>query len=355
MLGDESVELSQGDRLLRDAESSLKAILSGVFETDDVNRLVRVCHSLAVPHVRKRLTRDGLLSQTLRLNFNDFAYDCIAELFAFGKAGEFPHFHAYFAAYPVETLSQEDILSHLRRLVFSHTNQGIFRLYNEADPILGKIIRNIKLAVQQFQPLKLIERFGEPSLVPVEGDCFVHLPALTKDELECGLRQYLNGNENIPFMLGKLALFIQEQTEVSRTLPLSMVATVFRAIYLRSSEEEQVDNSVEGELTSTDLKQAINTAITKVKAKMIAQYARKKNVDPTLVEKYFLVIERKLNLTFSGDGKEKGLNDLLKEHIGNLNDEEYKTVHKNRLEYLWRLTGDQVASILKARRMRFQH
>lgn len=67
------------------------------------------------------------------------------------------------------------------------------------------------------------------------------------------------------------------------------------------------------------------------------------------------MIERKLNLTFSGDGKEKGLNDLLKEHIGNLNDEEYKTVHKNRLEYLWRLTGDQVASILKARRMRFQH
>ncbi len=346
MSGDEPGISRHNNILMLNIEEPLQAILSGVYETKDVNELVRVCHALAIPHIRKKLFRDTVLRENIRLNINDFAYDCIADLFAFGKTGEFPHFRAYFAAYPIEALTPEETISHLRRLVFSHANQGIFRLYNEADPILGKIIRNIKLAVQQFNSLKLVERFGEPCLVPTDGDPLMQLRSLERDELERGLSGYLHGNENVPYMLGKLALFLQEQTEGSRIVALSLAGSVFRSIYTMAPQSDAEVNRVEIEVMNNDLRESIGKAVEKIKAKMLVHYSRKKRIDAGLVEIYFRVIEARFNLTFSGDGKEKGLYELLKEQIADLTDAEYRKIHRSRLEYLSRLTGNEVTRIL---------
>ncbi len=80
---------------------------------------------------------------------------------------------------------------------------------------------------------------------------------------------------------------------------------------------------------------------------MAGQYLRKKRINPALLDTYFLVIERRLTLTFSGDGKEKGLRELLGERLDNMTNTEYRTRHRSRLEYLSRLTGEQVARRLK--------
>jgi hypothetical protein len=348
-LGDDGEILGYNFALERSAEKTLHAILSGKCNAHDVDELVRICHALAIPHVRRRVVKDSVLQENIGLNIADFAYDCIADLFATGETGDLLHFQAYFAAYPIETLNRQEIISHLRRLVFSHANQGIFRLYNEADPSLGKIIRNIKLAIQQFQRFKIIERFGELCLVPAEGDSLSHLPSLEIEDLERGLSIYLHGGENIPFMLGKLALFLQEQTDVSRVVPLSLAAKVFRSIYMSASQNITEVNHAETCLPGDDLKEAIVLAINRVRTKTTVGYARKKKIDAELIEIYLKVIEKRLNLTFSGDGKEKGLYELLKEEISDLNETKYKAIHRSRLEYLSRLTGNEAAKILEVR------
>ncbi len=47
-------------------------------------------------------------------------------------------------------LCVKDLLGPARRLVFSHVNQALCRIYQETDPSLGKLIRNLKLAVKTF-------------------------------------------------------------------------------------------------------------------------------------------------------------------------------------------------------------
>ncbi len=329
------------------AGRSLRAVLSGKCGQGEVNELVGVCHALAIPYLRKRLNGDVILKKTLELDTRDFAFDCVADLFAYAESGEFPHFQAYFAAYPVERLTEEETLSHLRRLVFSHVNHGIFRLYNEVDPSLGKVIRNIKLALQQFHALILIERFGVPYLAPSEGDLMLQFRSLEPDEIESGLRSYLRGTENIPVMLGKLALFLQERPEVSRIVPLSLVGMVFRSIYMSRTENEEPAEIVEEKMEIDGLSEIIRSAVEETREKMAGQYLRKKRINPALLDTYFLVIERRLTLTFSGDGKEKGLRELLGERLDNMTNTEYRTRHRSRLEYLSRLTGEEVARRLK--------
>lgn len=330
------------------AAKSLRAILKSEYGQSEVNDLIGVCHALAVPYLSSRLGRDIVLKKTLNLDVTDFSYDCIADLFAYAESGEFPHLHAYFAAYPPEKLTDEELLIHLRRLVFSHVNHGIFRLYNEVDPSLGKVLRNIKMALQQFHSLVMIERFGVPCLGPSDGDLMLQFRSLEPEELESGLRSYLRGTENIPFMLGKLALFFHERSDVSRVVPLSLVGVVFRSIYASRTENEAPVEVVGERMEIDGLAVIVRSAVEKTREKMAGQYLRKRRIDPALLDTYFAVIEKRLNLTFSGDGNEKGLRELLREQLDKMTDTEYRTRHRSRLEYLSRLTGEEVARRLKA-------
>lgn len=331
------------------ADYCLRAILGGEYGLKEVDALVKVCHVLAVPYVRRRLNGDVVIKRTLELNISDFAFDCLADLFAFADSGEFPHFHAYFAAYPLDDLSKEEIFSHLRRLVFSQVNQGIFRLYNDVDPSLGKIIRNIKLALQQFQSLVIVERFGVQCLVPADGDMLLHKKSLEIEELESGLRGYLHGKENIPYMLGKLSLYLHENSESSRVVPLTSAAIVFRSIYTYSLEKTQYTSMDGANLESLDLEETIREAVRKTRERMSVQYLRKKNIRPSLLDTYFEVIEERMKRSFSGDGLEKGLRELLSERLRGMTTSEYRSKHRSRLEYLSRLAGEEVARRLKNR------
>ncbi len=339
--------LAQGyfHQLSHKAARALGGVLSGSGGTQDVNVLVEVCHSLATPYVNKRLTKDRVLREALDLNTSDFAFDCIADLFSSAQENRFPHFQAYFAAYRLESMSEEEVLSHLRRLVFSTASHGIFRLYNEVDPTLGKILRNIKLALEHFTSLVIFERFGDRYLTPSEGNRAAFMTPLEIDEIELGLRRCLRGTENIPFMLGKLALFLQEQPVSSRAALLSSVGVVFRNIYMSPSDSNLV--GLEDKLVMDELADVIHGSVDKVQVKMIRRYADGKKVDASLLHIYFEVIEKKLMLTLSGDGQDKGLREILSEYLEGMSDTDYQTLHKSRLEYLSRLAGDEVVVRLK--------
>ncbi len=343
MDGNGSKEIGEDKTLMRIARSSVRSILNGTYESAEINALVKVCHALAVPYVRRRLSGDVVLRRTLELNIGDFAFDCLADLFAFAASGEFPHFQAYFAAYPPEGLTDEEVLVHLRRLVFSHVNQGIFRLYNEVDPSLGKVIRNIKLALQQFDSLVLIARFGVPCLAPAEGDRMLQSRSIEIEELETGLRSYIRGKSNIPFMLGKLALFLHESRDVCRVIPLTNAAIVFRSIYSTNFGDEAYSSSIEENLDVSNLHEIVHEAVEDVRKRMSPQYLKRKKIRPSLLDIYFRVIEERMKLTFSGDGSESGLKELLGRHLNGMTDIDYRSKHRSRLEYLSRMAGKEVA------------
>lgn len=161
----------------------LRAIISGTSARPQLNAVVAVCHALASASLATRRTSSTLVSLH-GLNRSDLAYDCIAEISRQDAAGAFVQLNAYFDGLSLGSLSDEEILAHLRRLVVSKVNQGIFRLYNEADPPLGKILRNIKLAVNSLKHFTEIERFGELCLAPSLCDTLEYLPVPDPEEIQ---------------------------------------------------------------------------------------------------------------------------------------------------------------------------
>src|SRR5271169_1856494 len=190
----------------------IPSILAGSHSRKDLNRLIGVSHSLAASFLANKATTESLIS-VYDLTTSDLAYDCIADLFQEDGDGKYRQLQAYFAGLSISTSHDEEILAHLRRLVFSKVNQSIFRLYSEADPSLSKILRNIKLAIHSLKNFEELDRFGEPCIVPSLCDTLVHLPPFECEELEHCFLQVTRGNELIPDLLAKLSLLLREQIE----------------------------------------------------------------------------------------------------------------------------------------------
>lgn len=332
-----------GSVLKQLANRSLRAILRSQYVQRDVDELIHACKSLALPLLRVRLRNDMVLRNALELTVEDIAIDCVADLFTSAGPDEFPHLKAYFAPYPLDELTDEELLSDLRRLVFSLVNQGLFRIYNEVDPTFGRIIRNIKLALPHFDSLVQMDLFDEPCLALPERDPDDDRRMFEFEDLEAGLRNYLTGTENIPFMLGKLTLLLREREDVSKVVPLILAARAFKSLYMHHEEIEEPVRSFEGGIETEAVAKLVHETVRAVKEKKAIEYSEKVGIDPALVETYFTVIEEKLMLTFSGDGAERSLGKLLLEHMAGLSESEYAAEHRNRLQYLARVTGKEVA------------
>ncbi|MFA6455741.1 MAG: hypothetical protein WCW40_02875, partial [Bacteroidota bacterium] len=149
-----------------DLRGTITAILSGTVTREQVNDIISLSHAFALILLRKKLTAGKLNLSLIHLDLHDLAYDCIADLFRMDDDHTLIQLSSYFGSLPLHQLSDVQMVDHLRRIVFSKVNQGIFRIYFEHDPSLGKILRNIRITVQTLHTFIETDRFGESLLVP---------------------------------------------------------------------------------------------------------------------------------------------------------------------------------------------
>ena len=146
---------------LHTLKETVVALLSAHYSYQQTNEVIAVCHAIACAFLKNTII-DGSTKQVyLGIQRNDVAYDCIADLFQKDEKGNYLKLQAFFGSLDVQSLSNQEIFFHLRRIVSSRVNQGLFRIYQEADPSLGKIIRNIKASIQVVNNFNETERFGE--------------------------------------------------------------------------------------------------------------------------------------------------------------------------------------------------
>lgn len=313
-----------------------------------MNYVVRVCHSLARAYLSGRANANKL-ARRHGINLDDVAIDCIAEIFQRNEAGEYVQLRAYFFAVPPATCSAEDTLFHLQRLVFSKAQHVLYRLYQEADPPLGKILRNIKAAIQSLGQFTESERFGSTCIAPALCDTLEHLPPLDSEVLERALLGMVRGDEHIPELLGRLSQFLRGQSDNSRILSLMTVASVIRRIYERKQLIHAGEPTTEIDITSLDSRAIILSSCREVKARQGGKYVGNAKLTQDLLAFYFDVIEEGLTRRFvQHDGVDFSFFAELKCHLPGMIQNEYKTEHKAILEYLYRLTLSLVVKRLKS-------
>ena len=332
---------------VQDLRDHLLAITSGDHSHDQLNAVVRICHSLSIACIRTRSIA-AVLNDSHGLSVSDLAMDCIADLFQQSDQGGFTQLSAFFGSLPLENWSDEEALIHLRRLVFSKTYNGLFRLYNEADPILGKILRNIKIAIQSLGHFESCTEAGEPAIKPVACDPLMHLPPPDRDMLERYLSPHVRGNETIPSMLAKLSLYLREQRLHRRVIPMIDVAVVFRSLYSRPGLIPASFEDVSGELLRNDVERTLQIAFRHARAAAENAYVDTGKMNLESLDSYFRAINAGLRATYVDlDGVDFSLFEALRIEMPGLTIAEYRRSHRSRLEYLSRQMHERMRALLK--------
>ena len=334
-------------RFEHNLRQNLLAVLDETANARHVWELVVLCHKLAAITLRYRKASGSFREEIIGLSPEDAGFDCIAELFHRDEGGSYVQLVAYFEGIGVALEPDEHLLVHLRRLVSAKVNEGLARLYHEADPILSKILRNIRLAVETLGHFLVVDRFGEQFLLPTMTDSLDHLPFYSADELERELSRIVRGSANVPTILSGLRRELLEQERRARLIPLMMLAFVIRAVHAKFSRSVEQLESLEPSLARHDLEEAIAFGLRFVRSFAQMQYVCKGKMESHTATRYLDIVEANLRakLIFN-DGEVASLYGLMKECIPQLTQEEYRAVHKAKLEYFLKLAQERIADFL---------
>ena len=332
---------------VRGLKAKLESLLDGTAASSDVRFVIRVAHTIARVTLARRVQSEPLV-KFHGLDYGDLAYDCIADLFARDERGKYVALATYFTAFDFASLTDEDVFFHIQRLVLRNVKQGIFRLYHQMDPQLGKILRNIKLSVQSLGLFTEFDRLGEACLAPVSVETLEHLPSMKPEDLTFALLNAATGSEFVPELLSKTCRILSSQHERSRIMTLVHVALGIRGFYEQKRAPRLAEEFETTDEVSIDAIEAIRIACRELRAKADARYVVKEKVTPAMMDTYFSVIEHGLYQRFvDNDGAEFQISETFLKFAPGVSHVEYRKSHRSKLEYLARLTTKRVVQILK--------
>lgn len=329
----------------------LRSILSRAYTPLDVHEFVHLCYSLALPVVRKKLGAGKLSLYHLGLKESDIVYDCLADLFRRDEQGRFVKLHSFFESEQlnIDTSHEDELFIALRRLIFLKVNNNIIRLYSEADPTLGKVLRNMRLTNQKERLFDELQRFGETYLVPRGMESLTHYPPYPQEQLEQQFIRAVLVHDSLMVMLRKLHQIVAGQQQYQRAIPLVAAALMFKKVYALGWEGREEEQSLaEATLQQEDIRGTAERVCELLSKKMYSTYVIKKKYPESLVAKYFGAVREIIVREYSGQREVDGSYfDVLKTFIPRMTKREYATKHRTILEYLAKMAKKEMVAELK--------
>ena len=335
--------------VFRDIRPVFERALAGGVAARETRILVQYCAFLALPLVRKKV-RQGLLNPgLLAMTEEDIVYDALAELFQRDDGGKFPLLQSSFSDFRPDERSDEEIVDHLRKLVFINVHKTIIRLYSETDPTLGKILRNLKLGIAKSDAFEESIRFGETMLVVKNGDPLFGRPCMGSDELQRAISNVVNVHDTIPAILAKLHAFLTEQEQYQRAVPLFQVATTVKSVYVIGWETEQIAvPTVEEEVDSQRIREMIAQTCLEQAVELRQSYVETRKISEETLHAYVQTLESILKEEYLDAGPTRSYYDHFSEYAPTVTHAEYRAHHRTTLEYITKKTRIRLQSLLKA-------
>lgn len=331
--------------------TALLAILRGAYTPYDLREFVRLCHLIARPHISRKVGLRRLDLSLLGISEDDAVHDCLADVFRRDAGGRFSEIEAFFAREVGDAAGASDELLtvQLRRLVIGKVNNGLLRLYAEADPSLGKVLRNLKLALDGRAGVDQVTRFNETCLVPAGLDPVFHLPPFPIEELRAAASGVILVHDDIPSMLRKLRSILADQCAWQRAVPLVSAAIVFREIYTIGWNPAGEEAGADDVLESSRLGELVENVCREVREHVRRRYVARGKMDEVLLDAYCRTLNRILRSSFDDDGAAGAtFYDVLREELGPLTRESYREGHKGTLEYIVKLGKQRLREQLDA-------
>jgi len=329
----------------------VRRAMLGDYDEFQLRELYRLFVTLARQLVRRKISTGKLNPGFIGISEADIAHDCIAELFTRSTRNELIEIAKYFEhqQLDMESLQEEQILIHIRRLIFTAVNDNIFRIYNEIDPPLGKIIRNIKNAVNRDQEFQLTNRFGEQFLEIVSTDPLRHLATPSDGDIRILVDSIMATEEEIPSILLKLKCAFVSQSNCRRSVRLVSLALAIRKGYeLVSSESRAAGNEVTPDVDAIDIRSAIQVTCEEISRKIKDKYCKSGKIDNQTYECYSFALRRMLEDEFiNGSDGTISYYEYVSQFLPQLTKVTYQRHHRTTFEYLAKLSKEAVRKRLK--------
>lgn len=320
-----------------------------------VKHVVECCHRFALPYLFNKAKRGRLQLELLGLSLNDLALDSIAELFRRDDTGVFPLLRDYFDATHVSNQTDRELQVALRRLVFSKVNESLFRRYREADPNLGKIIRNIKDAVAANPRLRQVRR-GNRDWVRVlpsnpNGQRRASVPTSSSNGLasqrrlaiappeviEAYFSSTLDWRHQVRDLTTQLIEFFQQHPYYASEYPLVNLAMAMRASFAHVVEVDTNEDQSEAAFLPFEVEEAIQGATDWVEEDKRSWYVDQGKVSAPTYKAYFAAIRAILEGQYVYEAGATSNYEVFTQHLPGLSKTAYQQEHRNVLEYMVKL------------------
>jgi len=307
--------------------------------------LTRVFQALALRHLeRKQLARKGVLQQT-GLTLDDLALDCLAEVFRRDRSNKLVELVQFVGdrELDVENASDELLLASLREFVSRKINDCLFRIYQEIDPPTGRILRNLKLAIEKSKNARIVERLGESYVVPISGSLRPNSPLLTYEDIEEKVRGMAAKDTRIPVILGQFMEWLSAQESFHRSVRLSTLAVSIKGAFeqLGRIDGSEVADPDEGMLSS-DVLTVIYHVCQELDTELRPRYTGKGKTDNVTFSSYLQAIGGILKNEFLEDSIEyETYFEHLRKAVPSMTKEDYLQHHRTVFEYIAKLAKER--------------
>jgi hypothetical protein len=322
----------------------------------DATALVDLFHKIALAYLRTKSISGRFDATRFGLTLDDLAYDAIADLFARDDAGIYSAIRSFVERIgPLESLSDDDLILRVRRLVFGAVNQQVFRLYGSFDPSLAKVIRNIKLALKHHPVVTVQEQHGEAMIFPNDRQFLNQdLPVMAPEFLLPELYDRISATSKLKDMLSALGAVLCEQQSYRKAIPLVEFAILVRTMYA-SNLEVQTETSPEATLSDNEIERMINKSVALIKETTAAAYVSKRKLTEEDLRAHLDAVRDILSAEFIGEngqskypaGQSASYYQIIMTHMKSLTPELYRSRHRVILEYFAKLARNDLKVRLK--------
>ena len=313
----------------------IKLFLTANPSYSSLKDFISLCQKMILVYLYRKEKYPGYYQDVYGLDCKDLSFDVLADSFCKNKEGYYFEFTNYFFKLEnYEKLTGEELLIHLRRLLFSKTNHRLFRLNKEFDPILAKIIRNVKNTIKETPSVEIILFQEQNCLVP-KGytpyeDCN---PIRPLELLEMEWFPVTFSTVGLKATLVDLALLLENWNGYKKLVYLIDVAVILKSTLKELSKNDSFDS--ENNLLFEDIKHLINTVIEEQRNTILQSYLRKGKVNAEITHCYSnAVSEILLDVYFYSNSNGDSYFHYLQKHIPELTEKDYLENHRTKIEYL---------------------
>jgi len=308
-------------------------------EREHVQTFIDRCYQMAVVYLRRRARAGRLDTAFFGRSLEDLAMDCIADLFERDDAGRFPRLVAYFEPMMRKNLSQARLIGATRRLVFSKVSDGLFRRYREADPALGKLIRNLRYAVRRCADVHEERVRGHLWVVcSTPADC--SRPLMGDELLQVRLSTLVGPAVGLKDAVKCLRRVLLANPVYAPGYPLVGLACVLRAMFDLRADQLEPSRPSFSSLHLEDIRRILDYSRIRIDREMRRKYVDAK-VDAPTFDAYLRAAEDGLLSEFVELGAGDATHfDLLKPYLTCMTYDDFRHDHRGRFQYVLKKLRD---------------